>query len=235
MMPRRVIPAALAALLLLSACASAGRLGEYDFRDRALAVVIITPPRPQVFADAFPYPGVPPDSVGGLRETLLAVGAEIVKGVGAAEAQRRLDEAAANVDVASIMADRTLERAGRILRMRPVEHARDAEFELEIRLHEYGLTSNDLNAQALFFVKAEVLLLDAADGSLVWKTKVDEADPVNQGSYGLDPRLADVITAATFATLSTEEIEAALAGLAEYCADRATRKLQQGYDKARGG
>jgi hypothetical protein len=216
-------------VLASSGCASTGRLGEYDFRDRALAVVMVSPPRPDVFT------GSVPEATSTWQEALLKAGSQIVRGAEAAKLQERMDEVADEVDVASILADKALERASQILRMRPVEAARDADFELEIRLERYGITANDWDAQANFFVKAEVLLLDAADGSLVWKTKVEESEPVNEGTEGLSSAAVNVVTAATFATLSNEDIERAFTGLAQFCADRATRKLQQGMDKVRGG
>lgn len=217
-------------VLASSGCASTGRLGDYDFRDRALAVVMVSPPRPDVFTDRVPD-GAPPT----WQEALLRAGSELVRGTEAAKLQERMDEVAEELDVASILADRALDRASQILRMRPVEAASDADFELEIRLERYGITANDWNAQANFFVKAEILLLDAADGSLVWRTKVEETEPVSEGTEGLSSAAANVVTAATFATLSNEDIGRAFTGLAEFCADRATRELQRGMDKVRGG
>jgi len=209
-------------------CASTGRLGEYDFRGQALAVVMVAPPRPDVFT------GSVPEASATWQEALLRAGSEIVRGAEAAKLQERMDEVADEVDVASILADKALARASQILRMHAVETASDADFELEIRLDRYGITANDWNAQANFFVKAEILLLDAADGSLIWRTKVEETEPVSEGTEGLSSAAANVVTAATFATLSNEDIERAFTGLAEFCADRATRKLQQGMDKIRG-
>ena len=219
-------------LLVLSACASAGRLGDYDFRDRSLAVVMVAPPRPAIFTGS--TPSIMGDDATPSLEAIITAGSQILKGAEAAKLQERMDEAMADMDVASILADRTLERATGILRMRPVEDARDADFELEIRLQEYGIRADDFDAQAFFFVKAEVLLLDAADGSLIWKTKVEETEPVGQGIEGLNSAAVNVVTAATFATLPAEAIRRSLTGLAEFTADSATRKLQQSMDKVRG-
>jgi len=214
----------------LAACASAGRLGEYSFQDRAVAVVLVSPPRPDVFTgDVFL-----PSLGGGLGGAILAAGGQILREREADRLRERLDEATESTDVATLMADRALAHAARLLRARAIDRVDEADFELEIRIEEYGIEADGWDSQARFFLDAEVRLLDSEDGAEIWKAGISESDPVNTAIIGLDGRLDGMVTAAALASLSVTEIERALAGLAEYCADEMEEKLRAGLEKARG-
>lgn len=227
--PRTRPLAAVALLLSANGCAAGGRLGEFDFRDRALAVVLVAPPQPDVLTGK----AFLPNTGSSVADAVLAVGSQIVRQHQANQLRDRLDEAIHAVDVSAIVGDRTLDGASSLLRMRPVESSRDADFEVEVRIRRYGIQARDWDAQASFFLQGEVLLVHSADGSVVWKTKVDAEDPVSPDVVGLHPAAAEVVTASVLAGLSTEQMEDALTGLAQFSADRAVDKLGQAYDKAR--
>ena len=216
------------AILLSSACASTGRLAEFDFRDTGLAVVTVAPPHPQVFTDD----SHDPDERGWLR-TLFRIGSEMARDAQAERAAEKLAEASHRVDVAGLMGERVLERSARLLRARPMDSASGADFELEIRVREYGIRADSWDAQADFFIHAEVLLLESPTGSLVWKAGVEARDPINPNSWSEGSALGTLITAQALAGLSVEEMEAALQNLAVYSADRITWELEEGLDRAR--
>lgn len=226
-----LIPAVVSA----SACASTGRLAEYDFRDRTLALFVDSPPVPEIF-DASPPPIVGMDDEGQSEDRVSALarlGSGILREVITSDARQRLVEASEQVNVAELLGERALERAARTLRARAVEDG-PADFEIEVRITRYGITSQDVNAQAFFVVEGELLLIDGADGSRIWKTGLDQREPINRGDVELNDSEANVVTAAVFATLSTEQMAAALRGVAQHAADHAADRLQAGLEKARG-
>ena len=137
------------------------------------------------------------------------------------------------VDVAGLMGDRVLARSARLLRARPLDSSSDADFELEIRVRDYGIRADAWDAQADFFIRAEVLLLENATGSLVWKAGVEARDPINPNSWREGGALGNLITAQALASLSVEEMESALENLAVYSADRVIMELEEGLDRAR--
>ena len=220
-------------LLLLAAggCASAGHLAEYDFQDRAVGVVTVAPPHPDVFTDEDFWVGG-----GSLFEVAVRVAAGIVREAEADRARARLDSAVAVVDVAERMSARVLEQGARQLRARPVEVASDADFEIELRVRRYGIEADSWSDQAYFVIDADVLLLDGETGREIWKTDVDERDPVGSGAVGttLPDAVGGAVTAAELASLSVADMRRALESLADYCADRTVEKLRQGLEKARG-
>jgi hypothetical protein len=211
----------------LTGCASSGRLAEFDFRGAALAVVNIAPPRPQVFTADFFDPG------GGWLETVVRIGSEMARDAQAERAGEKLAEASEQVDVAGLMAERVLERGAQLLRARPVESVVDADYEIEVRVKEYGIRADSWDSHADFFIQAEVLLLESVTGDRIWKEGVEARDPINPGTWGAGGSLGNIITAQALGRLSVAEMREALEDLAVYSADAITTKLQEGLDRAR--
>jgi hypothetical protein len=226
--------ALLSATLVLAhtACASAGRLAEYDFRDQALAVVTVAPFSPRVV--------MPPGSLESIDDektnvlgAILEAGTLIVREREARRATERMDSAAKLVDVATLTADKALSLCARSLRARAVEHVEDADFELEIYIQHYGIAAETWTSVAHFFVQAEVELLDAATGERIWKAKVKEDELIQDRFLGTLFEPGHLVTAAVLAELDVEEMAMAFEALAEYSALAIDRKLRDGLERAR--
>jgi hypothetical protein len=228
--PRGAALAAAALAVATSACASAGHLAEYDFRDRPVAVVTVAPPHPDVFTgDDFWF------AEPGLLEAVVRVAADIVREAEAERARARLDSAVAVVDVAERMSARVLEQGARQLRGQPVGSVQEADFEIELRVQRYGIQADSWDDQARFVIEAEVLLLEGETGREIWSADVDEREQVSSGTLGwaLPDAVGGAVTAGQLASLSVAEMARALESLADYCADRMVEKLRRGLDKAR--
>lgn len=218
-------------VLLASGCASAGRLGEYDFRDRSVGVVTVAPPHPEVFTEGDWWIGER-----SLLEVVVRVASDIARERQADRARARLDSAVAVVNVSERMSARVLEQGARQMRARPVESIQDADFEVELRVRRYGIQADSWDAQARFVIEADVLLLDGDSGREIWRTGVDETQPVSTRTLGwaLPDAVGGAVTASQLAGLSVAEMQRAMESLADYCADRMVEKLRAGLDKARG-
>ncbi len=214
-------------LLSLSACASAGRLAEYEFRGRSLAVVSTLPPHPQVIIE-----DLPEFEQRSWWEALIRAGTEVVRDAQAEGVGEKMARAAQTVDVSVLMADDVLARAARLLRATPVASSEGADFEVEIRVTEYGIKAGSWDANADFFIKAEVLLLDGQTGERIWDDQVDAFDPIDASRWGGRGALGNLITARALAELSVEEIEGALRDLARFSAVKVAEKLEAGLEKA---
>jgi hypothetical protein len=221
--------------LATSGCASAGKLAEYDFRDRTVGVVSLGSPRPEILTDAV----LDLDFSNPLKAAL-RIGADVVKEVEASRARKRLDEAASQVDVSGRMTDRVLHGVAGELRATPVEDAHGAEFELEVFVKRYGIDAEGWLDPAHFFIESEVILREASTGRRVWKGKVSEREPISPvllGAPGMgwqEQAIAnDLLTAAGLTSLSPEAMARALEALADFSADRVLRSFRRGLEKSR--
>lgn len=220
--------AVLAALLLPAlslSCRGTGRLEEFDFNDRTLAVRTSLPPQPAVLTGPW-FLDWPDNPV----EAVIRAGTRIAKEIEASDVRSRLDSASATVDIAGRLADRALNRAAFHLRAEPVADEREADFLVEILVREYGIDAEDWNAAAHFYVEAQLLLIDGRDGTQIWDTRVKSRDRMAPAIFG--PGIVrDVVTARALAAQSVEEITVSLERLADYSADRITERLREAMEK----
>ncbi|MEJ2186704.1 MAG: hypothetical protein P8Z36_12295 [Gemmatimonadota bacterium] len=221
--------AGLAAVAALASGCSGNRLDQYDFRSHTLGVATIAPPYPQVLSEM--HLGV--DTQHPVL-SLLKAGAEVAREVSVRDFETRLDSAAHNVDVSDRMGARVLKNGARQLRAVPVEDTRNPDFELEVRVRQYGITASSWTAAAYFMIDADVRLLDGATGRRIWKAHVRATEPVRSTAVDVDApyhrSVGNVITALALARMSTAEIQRALETLADFAADRLVAKLGDAID-----
>jgi hypothetical protein len=225
---RLLTPLVCALSLSGAACASAGRIAEYDFRDRTIAVVAIAPPRPYVDTGGdVDLTGMNP--VG----AILKVGTSIYKESQAGQLRARLDSASTGMDLADRIAGAVLERSARYLGAQAIEQSREADFHIEVQVEEYGVDAREWESGARFHLKARLLIL-AADGREVWEGSVNEDEPVNSQWFHAGSMAADVVTGRALGQLTVDQLVEALESIADYSSYRLTEKLREGIEKARG-
>lgn len=218
-------------VVALTGCQSTGRLAEYDFAGRTLYAVYDLPMRAEVLTGPlFDVPSGDP-----VRD-LMRAGAMAAREIAAADIRDRLDAASERVDLPVRVGERLGPRAARYLRTELVEDEAEADFGLEVRIREYGIDAERWEAAAHFFVEAQVILYDGADGRTIWESKVKERDPMAPAIFGGRRArfVRDVVTAAVLADMSEDEIVVALEALADYAADHISERLRDSLDEVRG-
>ena len=217
---------ALLLVTLFAGCASS-RLGEHDFADRTVAVVVSKPPAPEI--DTSNWLWIDPDNI---LASVARAGAAIAKEASADRARERMMRAMEEVDVATRVADRTLERTALYLRATPHETEHDADYVLDVWIHNYGIQTESWDSAVYFRMKADVILLDGATGDQIWKERVKTKDPLT--TIPVSGYIAeDVLTAQALARLSEDEMIVAFERLADATADRIARELRDDLRKAR--
>ncbi|MDX1674506.1 MAG: hypothetical protein R3314_06930 [Longimicrobiales bacterium] len=214
----------LAAVLGIAGCGG-HRLAEYDFVDQSLAVVYFSAPAPELWTGGYDVDGDNP------LEVVVSAGGRVAREVEARRAQARLDSAAARVDLAARMAERTLERSSRYLGTRPVEDESGADYLLEVDIRRTGLDAGR-NA-AYLVVYGEAVLLDARTGREIWDVEVSGRDRLTPGLWGSPDVVEDVLTAGALSSVSVDDFEQILTRLADFVADRIGRELRADLRSAR--
>jgi hypothetical protein len=209
-----------ALLATAAGCGPKHYLAEYQFTDKALALSFIEPPAPELLTGLY--------NLRASRNpvTLAArVGGGVAKEVEARRASARLDSAAARVDVAGRLAQRTLERTALYLGARPVQSVNEADFVIEINMRRFGIDARSTNA-AYLYTRAEAVLLDRHTGREIWSVNISGSDRMTPFVIGTRQIPSSIFTAATIHNITVDEFQEALDQLVTASSNAITYQLR---------
>ena len=202
---RRFTTTASASLLLVAtACGGGARhhLGEYDFADRSMALVVLGNPSPGLVTGSYDLRSTD------IVEVVKKAGSKAAKDVEAKRARVRMDSATAGMRLSDSLAKRTLDRASRYLGVRPIASSADADYLLEVHMRNFGLDAS--GSETSLYTNAEAVLLDRRTGREIWNVSVQGTDRITPrtrvgGSVG-----GAIISVAALHAMSVADFQQAL-------------------------
>ncbi len=220
---RRHLPAIIATAAIAASLVSCGgghHLAEYPFASRTLAVVYIAPPAPVLLTSYYDLT----NSQNPL-EAVVRAGADVAREKEGRRASARLDSATARIDIPTVLAQRTLQRASRYLGTRPIADENQADYLMEVRMERFGINAKADEA-AYLFTYAEAVLLDRRTGREIWNINVHGRDRLTPYVQSTSPIPGSVITASTLGSVSVADFQGALNQLMDYSSNLITDELR---------
>lgn len=204
----------------LAACGGGHHLAEYPFASRTLAVVYLAPPAPELLTSYYDLT----NSQNPL-EAVVRGAADVAREREGRRAKARLDSAAARIDIPTVLAQRTLQRASRYLGTRPVTDENQADYLMEVRLERFGLNAKADEATYLFTF-AEAVLIDRRTGREIWNVNVHGRDRLTPYVEASSPIPGSVIAAGTLGSVRVADFQNALNELIDYSSTLITNELR---------
>ena len=216
-------------LALLATQVACGKhyLEEYRFSDRTLGVVFIEPPEAELRHGWYNV-----DPGGSALQNVVQAGAKVAKEFEARRALARLDSAEQNVDVTSLLANGTAQRASRYLGTQAATEVNTADYVLEVNMREFGIDARSNHATYLY-TRAEAVLIDRRTGREIWSQKVKGSDRLTPFIVGTMDAPSAIFTAATLHTVSVAQFQRALEQLVVYTSNLIASELREDLRDAR--
>lgn len=212
--------AAVAIAASLAGCGGGHHLAEYPFTNRTLAVVYLAPPAPELLTSYY--------DLGNSQNPIEAVvrgAADVAREREGRRAQARLDSAAARIDIPTVLAQRTLQRASRYLGTRPITDENQADYLMEVRMERFGINAKADEATYLFTF-AEAVLIDRRTGREIWNVNVHGRDRLTPYVQSSSPIPGSVIAAGTLGSVRVADFQNALNELMDYSSTLITNELR---------
>jgi hypothetical protein len=216
----RAVPSVVALASLAAGCGGGHHLAEYPFSSRTLAVVYIAPPSPELLTGYYDL-----TNSQNPVEAVVRAGADVARERQGRRASARLDSATARIDIPSVLAQRTLERASRYLGTRPIKDEQQADYLMEVRMERFGINAKEDEA-AYLFTFAEAVLLDRRTGREIWNVNIHGRDRLTPYVQSGSPIPGSVITASTLGSVTVADFQGALNQLMDYSSNLITDELR---------
>jgi len=211
----------LALLTTLVACGGKHHLDNYRFSNRTLGVVFVEPPEAELRHGWYNV------ETGGNRiQTVIQAGSKVAKEVEARRALSRLDSAEQSVDLTTLLANGTAQRASRYLGTKAATDVDVADFVLEVHMREFGIDARSNHATYLY-TRAEAVLIDRRSGREIWSQKVRGNDRLTPYIVGTMDAPSAIFTAATLHTVTVAQFQRALEQLAVYTSSLIANELRE--------
>lgn len=217
-----------ALFVLLGGCATVNRLGEYDVEGTSIAATMRVPPEPTVKVQ-YVVRYEPRDPL----YTVMSIGTNIAKAAEAEQADERMREALANVDVPGIVQDEAFAACAKALDADRVKYKGDADYVLRLEIHEYGIAADSPFGAVSLRMRLTASLTHTRSSELVWRRSVRVDDPASPQMFGFPVMIGDVVTAGVLANLTTRQLERGFEQLAEKAGRSVARSLEEDLYRAR--
>ena len=201
-------------------CGGGHHLAEYPFTNRTLAVVYVAPPAPELLTSYYDL-----SNSQNPLEAVVRGAADVAREREGRRAKARLDSAAARIDIPTVLAQRTLQRASRYLGTRPITDENQADYLMEVRMERFGINAKADEATYLF-TYAEAVLIDRRTGREIWNVNVHGRDRLTPYVEASSPIPGSVIAAGTLGSVKVADFQNALNELMDYSSTLITNELR---------
>jgi hypothetical protein len=212
----------------LVSCRTVNKLDEYRVEDATMAVDMRVPPAPTFKIGYW----VTLDSDHPVR-TVLSIGTTIAKASEASEAEARMRQALASVDVPGILLAEASSACTTALDARREPQKQGADYLLDLDIHDYGIEADSPWQGVSLNLKLTASLFHNESGDLVWRRSIAMHQNASPAMFGFGSIVGNIVTAAALSELSTEQLEEGFQRLAVESARSLARTMEDDLYEAR--
>lgn len=208
-------------------CVTVNDLDQYRFAGSSIYGSLRIPPEPSIDADYHIH--VDPENP---VLTIASVATNVAKASHVEKAERRMMAALEAVDVPGVVWEETYLESVRALNAEQTRTAERADFVFDMEIGEYGIDAGSGNGGARFEISVTARIYSNVDKALVWRRNIRVTEAVNPDFFGFGEIVGNIVTIATLAELSEDEMAAGFSRMAHLTATEISRLLEEDLYRA---